>query len=168
MAQLARIADEVRRWAGLCVPSFSTKVIVDAWFPTAVVTGRVLPKGFNEVVSRTEEGPIIIYSRSMPVARQRLAIAHAFAHLLFDDESTCCRPGFLGESSVEDRADAFARELLVPLRHLAGHVRIRPADTSIPHECYLDHCDELASFFNVPTYVIDGRIRELELLGEKS
>lgn len=135
--------------------------MLDTCFPDVVVTGRVLPIGFNEVVARTPEGPIIIYNRHMPVARQRLAIAHALAHLLFDDESSCCRPGFVGDNLVEDRADRFARELLVPLLDLRLLVVRWPSNDNAAHECYLDHVDELASHFNVPSYVIDERIREL-------
>lgn len=139
--------------------------MVDACFPDAVVTGRVLPIGFNEVVARTPEGPIIIYARHLPIARQRLAIAHAVAHLLFDDDDSCCRPGFVGDNHVEDRADRFARELLVPLEQLREHIQRWPAaNDNTAHEYYLDHVDELASFFNVPPYVIDERIRELMAL----
>jgi Zn-dependent peptidase ImmA (M78 family) len=159
--QLVEVAADVRRQAGLDTPSFSTKTIVDACFPDAVVTGRILPIGFNEVVARTPEGPVIIYSRQLPVAKQRLAIAHAVAHLLFDDDSSCCRPGFVGESHVEDRADRFARELLVPLGSLSALVQRWPSNDNAAHEVYLDHVDELASVFNVPSYVIDERIREL-------
>jgi Zn-dependent peptidase ImmA (M78 family) len=161
---LVEAAADVRRRSGLTVPSFSTKAIVDACFPNAVVTGRVLPIGFNEVVARTPEGPIIIYSRSMPIAKQRLAIAHAVAHLLFDDDDSCCRPGFVGDDNVEDRADNFARELLVPLEDLKALVQRWPSNDNAAHEVYLDHVDELASFFNVPPYVIDERIRELVAL----
>lgn len=157
---LVDVTSEVRRRARQDEPSYSTTAIVSMWFPRAVVTGRVLPDGFNEVVARTTDGPIIIYSRNMPVGKQRLAIAHALAHLLFDGDASACRPGFLGDVGVEVRADAFARELLVPATVLRERVYCWPSNDNAENEIYLDHCDDLASIFNVPSHVIDERIRE--------
>lgn len=167
LALLCETAAELRRRAGLTEPSFSTRAIIDECFADVVVTGRRLPPGIQEIVARTDEGPIIIYSRDLPVAKQRYVIAHALAHLLFDGATSSCGPGFVGDPHCEARADRFADELLVPLTELAAYVARLPAQEDSPEqELYLDQCDEIASHFNVPSYVIDRRIRELVALGK--
>lgn len=162
LALLAETAADLRRRASLSEPSFSTKLIIEACFPDVVVTGRVLPIGIQEIVARTDEGPIIIYSRHLPVAKQRYVIAHALAHLIFDGAEGQCGPGYAGDPVREGRADRFAEELLVPLVELRPYIACWPRNENTPeHEIYLDQCDEIASRFNVPPFVIDRRIREV-------
>lgn len=163
LTMLVEKAAELRLLAGLKEPGYSTRAIMDVSFVDVVVTGRRLPPGVHEIVARTDEGPIIIYSRDLPVAKQRYAIAHALAHLLFDGADSQCGPGFVGDPVCEARADQFAEELLVPLTDLRLHVRRWPAsnENHPDHEYYLDQCDEIASHFNVPSYVVDKRIREM-------
>jgi Zn-dependent peptidase ImmA (M78 family) len=169
LAMLTETAAGLRRRAGLTEPSFSTRVIIDECFHGVVVTGRRLPPGIQEIVARTDEGPIIIYSRDLPGAKQRYVIAHAMAHLLFDGAESQCGPGSAGDPACEARADAFADELLVPLDELRPYVGRWPANENDPeHEFYLDQCDEIASHFNVPSYVVDKRIRQLMLRGENA
>lgn len=159
-------AAELRRRAGLINPSFSTRAIIASSFPDLVVTGRRLPPGIEEIVARTIDGPIIIYSRDLSGPKQRYVIAHALAHLLFDGADTSCGPGHVGDPACEARANAFADELLVPLDWLSDYVSVRPGIEGRPcHERYLDQCDEIASRFNVPRHVVDRRTRQVFALG---
>lgn len=157
---LVATAVRLREVAGQVEPAFSTRQIIEACFPDAAVTGRHLPPGIEEMVTRTSEGPLIVYSRTLHPPRQRFVIAHAIAHLLFDGDRimAAARPGFVGCPEAEARADAFAAELLVPLAELASYVGVPPGTTD---DLYLDQVDEIASHFNVTTCLIDQRIREL-------
>lgn len=154
------VAGQVRARAGEVREAYSTGRIVEALFPDAVVTGRALPAGVQEVVSLTAEGPVIVYSRSLSPPAQRFVIAHALAHLIFDGgrPSAAARVGYTGDPVVEARADAFAAELLVPLERLAVLIDVPPISGD---DFYLDQVDTLASRFNVPRGLIDKRIREV-------
>lgn len=165
---LVEVAAELRNRAGQTVPAFSTRQIVEASFPDTLVTGRVLPDGIREVVSRSPEGPVILYARGLSTGMQRFAIAHALAHLLFDDHRSFCEPGRPGVASVEKRADHFAAELLVPLAELRPHVHCWPSRDETEQEIYLDMVDEISSHFGVVAEVIDRRIRELRSLGKEA
>jgi Zn-dependent peptidase ImmA (M78 family) len=101
-----------------------------------------------------------VYERRLPGPAQRFAIAHAICHLILDGERESARPGCIGDPEAEQRADWFAAELLVPRRELAEIASRRPSCDPEEHEIYLDHVDELASRFGVPSAVIDTRIRE--------
>lgn len=158
---LVRIASELRRRAGLVVPAFSTRQIIDVCFPGTFVAGSVLPDGIDELVTERDGARLIVYSRRLPGPAQRFAIAHALAHILFDDVASAARPGRLGIPDVEARCDLFASELLVPLLELAPHVGRFPAVDPEDHELFLDQVDELASHFAVPAWVIEARIRML-------
>ncbi len=166
VSTLAAVAGALRRRAGQRTPAFSTRRIVQVCFPNAIVTGRSLPEGVQEIVSSTDDGPIIVYARGLPTPMQRFAIAHAIGHLLFDMDPRAAQRGLVFDPRREARADQFATELLVPLDVLRRLVRCWPEDVGVAHELYLDHVDEIASCFGVPSAVIDMRIRELESLGE--
>lgn len=156
-------AARVRSLAGIDEPAYSTRQIVEACFPTALVTGtKRLPHGITEAVSLTADGPVILYERRLSVPRQRFVIAHALAHLLFDldDTGALCTVGSRGCEDAESRADAFAAELLVPLSELASYVGTHPANDS-HDDIYMDQVDEIASHFNVTQALIDARIREM-------
>lgn len=168
MSGLVEIAADLRRRAGELSPAYSTHRIVEVAFPNAVVAGRTLPERILEAVARTPDGPVIVYARRLPTPAQRFVIAHALAHLLFDGRRAFRQPGEPRDPAVEDRADRFADELLVPLSELERHVERWPAANPVQHEIYLDHVDEIASRFCVMSDVIDRRIRELELLVRKS
>lgn len=159
LSTLVEIAADLRRKAQQSEPAFSTQQIVSACFPDAVVTGHPLPPNIDEAVSRTSDGVVILYRRGLSTAEQRVAIAHALAHLLFDGPEAACMPGRVGIAEAEARADAFAAELLVPLVELHPHVSVLPdaGDEAI----YLDQVDLIASFFHVPAALIDRRIRDL-------
>lgn len=156
---LVEVAAELRQRANQSEPAFSTQQIVATCFPDALVTGHPLPPNIDEVVSRTSEGIVILYRRGLSTSEQRIAIAHAIAHLLFDGPEAACHPGCTGLVENELRADAFAAELLVPLEELRNYV------TYLPGQCeegiYLDQVDQIASHFHVPSGLIDDRIREL-------
>ena len=160
---LVEVAANLRRRSGQIEPAFSTRQIIEACFPDTLVTGGSLPPGIDEMVSRRADGPVIIYARSLPGPCQRFAIAHALAHLLFDNSSARVRPGCLGIPANEERADAFAAELLAPLDELAPYVGCGPSRDPEEHEIYLDQVDEIASHFALPAHVIDSRIRLLQL-----
>lgn len=153
-SQLARIASDLRELAGERTPAYRTRALVEAVFPGTLVTGGHLPDGIDEMVTRTTDGPLIVYRRSLPGPEQRLVIAHALAHLVFDDD----RPGV---PEIEARADAFAVELLAPLAAVRSLVTRWPCRDADDHELYLDHVDEIASRFAVPAHVIDSQIRRL-------
>ena len=157
--EIAAIAADLRHRSGQHEPKFSTQQIVAVNFPDAVVTGHRLPANIDEAVSRTDEGIVILYRRDLSIAEQRMAIAHALGHLIFDGAEAAARPGCAGIAANEERADAFAAELLVPLAMLLEHVTYRPGECD--EEIYLDQCDLIASLFHVPSSVIDARIRQL-------
>lgn len=161
MSKLVAVAADLRRRAGQVEPAFSTRQIVEACFPGTLVTGSALPPGIEEMVSRRREGPVIVYSRSLPGPSQRFAIAHALAHLLFDDERAAACAGRPGIRAHEERADAFAAELLAPLDEIEPYVGRYASEDFEEHELYLDQVDEIASHFVLPARVIDRRIREL-------
>lgn len=165
MVDVVGVASDLRARARQNVPAFSTKAILAEAFPDALVTGRTLPDGIDEVVSITATGPVILYRRELTIPAQRFAIAHAIAHLIFDRDAGVCRPGYVGDPERESRADHFACELLVPFVVLLPMIEAQPTDTvSVSREVYLDHVDDLASRFHVPAWVIDQRIRELAAL----
>ena len=154
----------MRHQAGQKQPAFSTQAIIDKCLPRTLVTGRTLPAGILEAVARTERGPVILYARGLPVGRQRLAISHAIAHLIFDGDGAFRRPGQDCIEYIERRADAFAEELLVPLDELEKYVRCWPSRKRAEREVYLDMVDEIASRFKVTSEVVGRRIRKLRRL----
>ena len=162
---MAAMAANLRKMAGQEEPAFSTRAIVDACFPDAVVTGRVLPAGVHEMVTFKEGVPLIVYQRRLPAPDQRVAIAHAIGHLCLDfTAGIVCVP--FNDPAVEARADRFAAELLVPLAELEPYVGRTPdkVEDSADAELYLDQVDEIASHFNVPAWLIDKQVRRLALL----
>lgn len=162
---LAEVAADLRRRSEQTEPAFSTRKIVDVCFPGALVTGRILPPGIDEVVSNTRSGIVILYSRTLPTPSQRFVIAHALAHLIFDRVTGGCRVGSVGSKAREDRADAFAAELLLPLSYLGDYVGRWPSENEAEQHKYLDQVDEIASHFQVPAGLVDKRIRELHVIG---
>jgi hypothetical protein len=161
LSTLVEIAADLRRKAGLLRPPYSTRAIIEASFPSALVTGGVLPDGVDEIVSQRPDGPIIIYARHLPGPGQRYVIGHALSHLIFDDERVCARAGHAGDPTAEARADLFSSELFVPASELRGLVRHWPSRDLEDHEIYLDHLDQLASTFAMPASVIDEQVRRL-------
>lgn len=161
LSTLVEIAADLRRKAQLTAPPFSTREIIEAAFPTAVVTGCELPDDVDEIVSRRPDGPAIIYARRLSGPGQRYVIGHGIAHLLFDDESACARAGSAGKPACEERADLFSALLFVPLDDLRPRVKHWPSSNLEDHEIYLDHVDQIASTYAMPAAVIDAQIRLL-------
>lgn len=155
------IAAALRARAGLTKAPYSTSTIIEHCFPDILVTGFRLPAGVDELVTVAREGPVILYSRALPILEQRYAIAHALAHLIFDDKDVCMRVGRAGVAANEQRADDFGAELLAPLTEVAALARLWPSQDAEDHEIYLDHVDQIASRFSVPSGVIDSQIRRL-------
>jgi Zn-dependent peptidase ImmA (M78 family) len=153
---IADVARDLRQRAQLFRPAFSTKTLVSVACPSALVTGDELPVGVDEAVSRVDEGFVILYRRGLSGPEQRMAIAHGLAHILFDEGRTRC-----SDALRERRADRFSEELLVPLDELTKVLEVLPSKIAKEQRLYLDHVDQLASFFNVPSLVIRSRIRTL-------
>lgn len=164
LSTLVEIAADLRCRSGLTKPPYSTSTIIEACFPDILVTGFRLPAGVDELVSVAREGPVILYSRSLPILDQRYAIAHALAHILFDDEDVCMRVGRAGVAANEQRADDFGAELLAPRAEIRAVLRMWPSKDAEDHEIYLDHVDQIASRFSVPSLVIDAQIRRLAVV----
>lgn len=159
--EIREIAAAMRRKADQAEPAFSTRAIVDACFPDALVTGRPLPEGVQELVTYRDGAPLIVYRRGLPAPDQRFAIAHAIGHLALDFVDGAPTSA-VNDEDVETRADAFAAELLVPLDELEPYVgRFPDAGDSCDGELYLDQVDEIASHFNVPAWLVDKQIRRL-------
>ncbi|MGN6107077.1 MAG: ImmA/IrrE family metallo-endopeptidase [Kofleriaceae bacterium] len=158
---VVQVAAELREKANQKSPAYSTHQIVTTCFPDALVTGYRLPPGVDEAVSRRPDGIVILYRRGMTTPEQRVAIAHAVGHLVYDDDEIACLRSRMRCSATERRADAFAAELLVPLEELRHRLCVLPSRD--PHEqaIYLDHVDHLASQFRVPAQLIRSRVREL-------
>lgn len=157
------VAEALRNLARQFEPPFSVPAILGEAFPDAVVTGRDLPEGIEELVTVTDDGVLVIYRRDLSTAERRFAVAHAIGHLLYDVEHGELVRGAVMDPEREDRADAFARELLAPDRLLISRLIFWP-DSGEDAEIYADQVDRIASHFHVPSVVIDQRIRELERL----
>lgn len=167
LSTVVEIAADLRQRADQFTVPFSTTQIIETCFPDALVTGRRLPKGVLEAVSRTQRGPVILYARGLSPSAQRHVIAHAIAHLVFDGPRAFRRPGQKVDPAVERRADEFADELLTPYEYLEPRVERWPAIGGA-NEIYLDHVDQLASRFGVEATVIDRRIRKLRRLARSA
>ena len=168
LSTTVEIAAALRTRAGLTKAPYSTTRIIRTCFPDVVVTGRKLPPLVDEIVTRTADGPLIVYKRGLSSGEQRLAIAHGLAHLLFDDATDAAGVGRVGTPSCEERADRFGAELLVPLSDLSRVVRLWPAHARAgsAREEFLDHVDQIAALFNVTAPLIHERIRRLERLAD--
>lgn len=162
LSTLVEIAADLRHRSSQTEPAYSTRQIIDACFPHALVTGRQLPAGIDEAVSETPQGIVILYRRGLPTSSQRFVIAHALSHIIFDRVRGGCRPGSAGHAARERRADRFAAELLIPLSALREYVGAWPDDAD--QDRYLDQVDEIASHFQVPAGLVDKRIRELRAI----
>lgn len=160
---LSAIAESLRRRSDQTEPAFSTRQIIDACYPGTIVTGRVMPQSVHEMVLvdeaafRSHRAPhVIFYSRTLSTEQQRYAIAHGLAHIIFDGaHGSCWEP----HDERERRCNAFADELLVPLRMLREYISLWP--DAADREAYLDQVDQISSHFHVPQLVIDRRIRQL-------
>lgn len=153
------VAHHLRARAGQLRSPYSTRAIVSAAFPDALVTGVRLPEGLDEAASRTPQGIVIVYRRGASTAEQRFGISRAFADLFFDAGTGRDRAA----STVGDAwpVEELATELLAPRDVLAEHVRRFPSPDPDEHHVYLDEVDHLASRFHVPARVIEEQIREL-------
>jgi len=161
MVEVAVVAEALRSYAGQVVPPFNVYRIIEARWPDAVITGRDLPDGIEEILCLAKDRILIVYARSLSTADRRFAIAHAIGHLVFDaDECRHCGRVVV-DPAREIRADDFARELLVPDRALLNRVVMWPPEDDGDHDFYLDQVDMIASGFHVPPHLIDQRIRLL-------
>jgi len=89
------------------------KVVVQGFHPKSCVSSCFL---FCE-----DLGPCVIVNRNRPPADRRIAAAHAYAHLLLDQDDVSgavCGP-FRDHDLDELRADTFARAFLSPPGHAA-------------------------------------------------
>ncbi len=117
----------------------------------------------HELAAMTSNGPLILYRRGLSTPEQRIAIMHALAHHMFDGAMAACRPS-LKDAESERRCDAFALEMLLPVRDLLAYMTRRPSEDPVHQEIYLDGVDGIASRFAVPSSCVDQRIREVVAL----
>jgi len=156
------VAAKLRLMSNQTGPPYSIPMLVSVAFPGAVVTGRALPPGVDEIVTVTDDGALIIYRRQLSTAMQRFVIAHAIAHLIFDADALGVRPGLPFDVEREARADEFAAELLAPTSKLAHHIEcLESPPEGDEHEAWLDKLDRMATVFHVPPHVIAKQIRRL-------
>ncbi len=95
-------------------------------------------------IVRPEDGPpIIFYSGSCSVGRQRFTIAHELGHLILNHKGDLInREPSPGDSPVEREANTFAAQLLAPSCVLWGVETCNPS--SISELCNISH--QAASF----------------------
>jgi Zn-dependent peptidase ImmA (M78 family) len=155
----AEIAANLRRRADQNQPAFSTADIIEASFPGIVVAGHDGDPALVGMLMRAC-GHVILYQRDLSFPEQRVRIAHALAHLIYDGDGRVASCTFNPEA--EARAWHFVDELLVPFTDLARHVYRWPPIEQREMTIYRDQCDMLASRFAVPARLIDKRIRDLQ------
>lgn len=154
---LANVAEALRTITHQSEPPFSVEDLLGAW-PDAVAVGRVLPDGIDELMSIDSQGVLIVYRYGLSSSEQRMAVAHALAHLIYDVGVDGVVAGVPFTVERRSRADEFARELLAPDRLLEAEVHVWPQDG----DAYDVQVDSIAQHFGVPYIVIDQRIRELQ------
>jgi len=161
-SELVELAANIRQRAGLGEPPFSTRIMIDECFPDVYVTGERLPRGVAESVSMGKRGPIIAYNRLLTTAQQRLSIAHAIGHLVFDRDDLRGHCKATPSDERESRAEFFGAELLVPLTMFSDYVRRwrYPRETAM-RPAHLNMVDQLASHFHVPQSLIHRRLAAL-------
>jgi hypothetical protein len=159
VARVFRDAAVLRSRCGFTRPPFSTQRLVDAVCPSALVTGGDLPRGVHELVEIDRGRPVIHYSRAISSGEQRLAIAHALAHVLYD---------FAGDGRArpcplaEDRADLFALEVLAPAARMRT-IRARPS-AGVERHAWEDRIDQIASRYHVPRSALLWRFEHFRLM----
>lgn len=153
-------AAALRVRANQLTPPYSVRAIALEVFPDALITGRPLPNGVHEIVTLTDQGPLIMYHRALPTCDQRIAIGHALGHLI-RDVAYGRLTGF-ADPFVERRADDFSCELLAPIEEIDRHVTDYPRHADwIETQIHLDTVDELAAKFHVPQWVVNRQIATL-------
>ncbi len=161
LSATAETAARLRRDAGELEPYFSTTRMIRRCFPELEVTGRPVQPGLMNMMMRAM-GHVILYKRELTPPEQRLQIAHALGHLIFDGDGRVASCTHVYEEEL--RAGRFAADLLVPLDELFPFVHRWPTENDESKgrdEIYLDQLDILASRFMVTQRLIDKRIREI-------
>lgn len=171
LATIFAAARDARQSCDFEEPPYSTTVLVEVLLPGVLVTGtHALPPKVIEQVVVAPEGRTIFYNRKVATGAQRVGIAHAVAHLLFDASggpmSRGCAINFssgqLSLDTAERRADLFAGEVLLPmveLDALAGPA-LFPKDPVGAQE-FDDLVDQCASRYKVPPGFVRWRLWDL-------
>ena len=109
------------------------------------------PTKVLNATSETIRANMIQFRKDLEMSQPEAADAAGIEH--HEDDVEC----------PEERADAFAAELLAPLHEVRRRVVRRPEQDRLvdEHSLYQDQADRLASRFGVPVEVIDGQIRRL-------
>lgn len=136
-----RSADRLRRVLNLSVEPITDLVglVERLGFP---VLFRMLPEGVHGLNVRDQRGGrpmrVIVVSTRGPWAMQRYTLAHELCHALYDDPGQVIVDRVdIPEVLTELRAEAFARELLVPRKGLAADVRRLGASRVADHTASL-------------------------------
>lgn len=148
-------ADPVPSMVGL-LEREGVKVAVQGFHPRSRASGCFL---FSEAL-----GPCVILNRDRSPAERRFAAAHAYAHLLVDqDEITggLCGP-FRADAPDERRADSFAAAFLMPL---AG-VNARLADLGSPGRLTAERVVRLSHEFGASSSRVVARLADLGWIDE--
>lgn len=157
---------------GFTKPPLSTLELIDGLFPEIEVIGMPTRKHGNIDVYREPQPDgkqaIIVYSEFDHASTQRFSIAHEVGHWIFDCQRGAAIPAEWScgdrRAPAERRANAFAAELLVPLAMLDRLVRFNiAADRTDEDELaeWTQHCQRLASRFNVSLACMKARIGDL-------
>ena len=151
-------------------PPYCPRRLMEHLYPDAMVSGAALPLGVDEIVSVWQEGPTLLYQRSLPTAVRRLAIAHGLAHVVLGDFESAtahsCHPGIAGAADIERRADDFAAALLVPFPDLVAEMHAwdpvpTDVDRAVARHTWLDRLDLLSERFIAPVSILLRRIGQL-------
>jgi Zn-dependent peptidase ImmA (M78 family) len=157
-----RLAGEERSRLGLgegdAIPSMvallereGVKVTVQAFHPKSRAFGCFL---FSEAL-----GPCAVVNRDRTPAERRLAAAHAYAHLLVDEQDVSgevCGP-FRAHELDELRAGSFATNFLLP----AGGVAGRLEDLGVPGEVTFERVVNLGHDFGASYPAVVARLADL-------
>lgn len=161
-----------RKKVGAAKPPYSTRALMRACFPDVLVTGAALPKNVFELVQVHGSERTVFYKRFIPTGTQRVAIAHAAAHLVFDAANSECATPTWSRRGVaiptspdlrERRADLVAAEYLAPLDEIDKLLPEELAPTDENDRQHLDdEIDHVASRFHVPQKFLIWRLPDLE------
>jgi Zn-dependent peptidase ImmA (M78 family)/DNA-binding XRE family transcriptional regulator len=133
------------------------KVAIQAFHPRSRASGCFL---FSEGL-----GPCVILNRDRPPTGRRFAAAHAYAHLLVDQEDVSggvCGPFRAGELD-ELRAGAFADAFLLP----PGGIAARLADLDAPAEITVERVTRLSYDFGASYRKVVARLADIGWIDDR-
>lgn len=120
----AAVADIVRRSWRLTGPIEDMTGLLESAGVFVLTPARVHPLGVDALTLRAENvTAVVLADQNLSPERRRWTLAHELGHLVMDKDS------ILARRWLEERADAFAAELLAPFAKLEHELRgITPSD----------------------------------------